>query len=108
MLLTIAVGPMPGKMWLVLAGKINHVTGTPSLLTIRDKDGGTKDTLAMIAAGGASGSWPIYETDTDANATGYTQVQWVPRFMSQGDNFYLSGGANASAEIQILEFDLAW
>lgn len=105
------VRPGPGKCWLLLGGKINHVTGTLTVVSIVDiSEPAIAQTLWQVkslAAADGSADYSIFETIMDVARTGDFQSQWHPFFIMPNMAIYFGGNAAANLKAEVLEFDLA-
>lgn len=103
--------PDKGKVWLIIGGTVDHVTGTITAVDIRVKDetSGIVQRLARLPTGAESQSYPLFKNTSSATGVVLTTLetfsQYCLPFVSDERKIHFEGAATALAQIDVLEFD---
>jgi hypothetical protein len=92
--------PERGHAWLILCGKWSHITGTDSVLVVRDKNPQFEVFRSTIPAATASGSYPLFNNLSDVN-----QAAWQPLFVLDNQEVVISGGTGFNCRLVVLDFN---
>jgi hypothetical protein len=104
--------PDKGKVWLIIGGTIDHVTGTGTALDIRKKDEttGVTQRLAHLYAGAETrNGYPLFKNTSNATGVVLTTFEEFSQYclplVSDERQIVFNGAAAALAQIDVLEFD---
>lgn len=100
-----AAKPDMGKKWLLITGRIYHITGTDSVLWVQPVSGNqgvnavTQTWKTVVQSTVGNEFCPIFNTEANVE-----QSQWHLIVISDTENIRLSAGATAYVLIVVLEW----
>lgn len=103
--------PDKGRVWLIIGGTVDHVTGTITAVDIRVKDETTGITQRIMRALAAaeSQSYPLFKNTCSATGVAATSLEAFSAYclplVSDERKIHFEGDVAALAQIDVLEFD---
>lgn len=99
------VSPPPGRKWLVVAGVINHVTGTTTVLykTTTGKNptwATVLDLISNVDTAQATGAYAVFNTLASAQSAFSLHII----DSTENDFLVLTGNAAATAKVVVIEW----
>lgn len=106
--------PPKGFLWFLIGGIVTHVTGTNTIVWVRNSpdanptiaiaDAAQWSWYSMVASGDASGDFPLFRR----TAENYVGADGQPIIITTQDRIWFTGAATSELRPVVLEVQLEW